>query len=149
MSRPRTALLANGEQLQRGAHWAGCWTTGYPDGTYVTRCADGFPQFPDVDVVRPGTRVTIRVLKSQRPKEVLIYAWRRVDRYGMVVGTAQELPYKRRRVRLADGIAWDFSFELSNNPRHYYLSVTGVWRDEEGGGTTQDASWAFRVRTSR
>lgn len=146
---PRTALLANGETLQRGRHWSGCWTTGFPDGTFVTGCGDGFPQFPRVDVLQPGTRVTIRILKSQRPKDISIYAWKRTDRYGLVAGNAQELSYKRRRVRLPDGVVWDFSFTLSDAPRHYYLSVTGVWRDQEGTGEMQDASYAFHVRTSR
>jgi hypothetical protein len=146
---PRTALLANGERLQRGVHWSGCWVRGEPDGTFVGGCADGFPHFPRVDVVQPGTPVTIRIFKSQRPRDLLIYAWKKVDRYGMVVGRPQELSYKRRRVRLDDRVAWDFSVLLSNAPRHYYLSVSGVWRDEEGARTTQDASWGFHVRTSR
>jgi hypothetical protein len=146
---PRTALLANGETLQRGRHWSGCWTTRFPDGTYATGCADGFPHFPKVDVVQTGTRVTIRILKSQRPKDLLIYAWKKTDRYGFVVGDPQELGYRRQRVRLSDGVAWDFSLTLSDSPRHYYLSVTGVWRDDEGTRQMQDASYAFHVRTSR
>ena len=100
-------------------------------------------------MVEPGTRVTIRILKSQRPRDLLIQAWKRTDRHGFVAGNAQELSYKRRRARLADGVAWDFSFTLSEAPRHYYLSVTGVWRDEEGTRVMQDASYAFHVRTSR
>ncbi|HEX2267061.1 MAG TPA: hypothetical protein VHI97_02505 [Actinomycetota bacterium] len=146
---PRTALLANGETLQRGRHWSGCWTTGFPDGTFVTGCGDGFPQFPKVDVVAPGTRVTIRILKSQRPRDLVIYAWKKTDRYGFVSGSPEELSYKRRRVRLPGGVAWDFSFATSDPRRHYYVSVTGVWRDEEGAEEMQDASYAFHVRTSR
>jgi hypothetical protein len=146
---PRTALLANGERLQRGVHWQGCWVRQEPDGTVVGGCADGFPHFPRVDVVQPGTQVTIRILKSKRPRELQIYAWKKTDRYGFVVGSPQELDYKRRRVRLPDGVAWDFSFVLSNAPRHYYLSLSGVWRDEEGTGEWQDASWGFHVRTAR
>jgi hypothetical protein len=146
---PRTELLANGESLQRGWHWSGCWIRRDPDGTFVGGCGDGFPQFPNVDVVKPGTRVTIRILKSRRPRDLSIYAWKKTDRYGSVVGNPQELDSKRRRVGLPDGVAWDFSFTLSDAPRHYYLGVTGVWRDEEGTRAMQDASWAFHVRTSR
>jgi hypothetical protein len=146
---PRTLLLANGQRLQSGVLWRGCWERREPDGTSVGWCADGFPHFPKVDVVRPGTRVTVRILKSHRPREVWIEAWKKVDQFGMVVGEPQELVYKRRRVRLPEGVAWDFSFTLSNAPRHYYLSVTGVWRDEEGLRTLQDASWGFHLRTSR
>ena len=115
----------------------------------MTGCGDGFPQFPKVDVVEPGTRVTIRILKSQRPRDLSIYAWKKTDRYGFLVGDPQEMSYKRRRVRLPDGVVWDFSFTLSDARRHYYLSVTGVWRDEEGTRMMQDASYAFHVRTSR
>lgn len=146
---PRTALIANGETLQRGKHWSGCWTTRFADGTYVTGCADGFPHFPRVDVVQPGTQVTIRIFKSQRPIDLRIDAWRKVDRYGFVVGDAEQLRYKRRRARLAAGVAWDFRFTVPEAGRHYYLSVTGVWRDEEGSSGLQDASWGFHVRTSR
>lgn len=146
---PQTVLLANGETLQRGRHWSGCWTTRFPDGTFATGCRDGFPQFPKVDVVEPATRVTIRILKSQRPADLLIEAWRKTDRYGFVTGTGENLTYKRRRVRLADGVAWDFSFTVLAPRRHYYLLVTGLWRDQEGASEMQDASWALHIQTSR
>jgi hypothetical protein len=145
---PRTALLANGDTLQRGRHWSGCWTTRFPDGTFATGCADGFPHFPKVDVLQPGTRVTIRILKSQRPRDLVIHTWKKTDRHGFVVGSPQEQSHKRQRIRLPDGVAWDLSFTLSDARRHYYLSVTGVWRDEEGARVMQDASYAFHVRTS-
>jgi hypothetical protein len=79
----------------------------------------------------------------------VIHAWKKIDRHGFVVGSPQEQSYKRQRIRLPDGVAWDFSFTLSDARRHYFVSVTGVWRDEEGTRVMQDASYAFHVRTSR
>ncbi|MDP8957087.1 MAG: hypothetical protein M3N24_09045 [Actinomycetota bacterium] len=99
--------------------------------------------------MQPRTEIRIRIFKRQRPRDVRIEAWKRVDRHGMVVGDVEELPYKRRKVRLSDGAAWDFTFTALDARRHYYVSVTGVWRDEEGSGELQDASWGFHVRTSR
>jgi hypothetical protein len=146
---PKTQLVVNGQTLQRGRLTSYCWISpGGSPGTYVQACADGPPNFPRGRAVDVGTRVTIRVLKEERPRELSIWSYSGLNRYGgPASATGEELRYKRRRVRMEGASAWDFSFVLSNTPRHYYLEVFGVWEDEDGAGD-QDASWDFHVRTS-
>ena len=145
---PRTVLRVDGETVQRGLLGTHCWTTRSGDG-YVTGCGDSVWSFPAAEYVDPGSRVTLRIAKAQRPQELTIYAWKRLDEHGQPAGRAIELRSRGRPVRLENRVVWEFSFTLTDAPRHYYLDVFGVWRDQEGARVSQDASWTFHIRTSR
>ncbi|HEX8099772.1 MAG TPA: hypothetical protein VF660_06180 [Actinomycetota bacterium] len=147
---PETELLANGATLQQGELSSYCWiAAGATPGTGVGTCADGVFSFPSARVVAPGTHVTLRILKAQKPRQLTISAWSKLNRHGVPVWkTGTDVRYKRHPVHLASGRAWDFTFVLADNPRHYYLEVFGVWRDVDAGGGDQDASWMFHLRTS-
>ena len=147
---PETELLVNGATLQQGELSSYCWIApGGAPGTAVGSCADGVYNFPSARVVAPGTRVTLRVFKDQKPRQLTISAWSKLNRHGVPVWkTGTEVRYKRRPVHLSSGRAWDFTFVLADNPRHYYFEVFGVWSDVDAGGGDQDASWFFHVRTA-
>lgn len=145
---PRALLRANSETLQRGMLGTHCWTTRSGDG-YVTGCGDSVWSFPAAEYVEPGSRVTLRIAKAQRPQELTVYAWKRLDEHGQPAGPAIQLRSTGKRVRLDTRVVWDFTFTLSDAPRHYYIDVFGVWRDQEGARASQDASWTFHIRTFR
>lgn len=147
---PEKPFLYKGEQkLQKGRPQASCWISPpKPNGTYFGECLDYATSYPDVDRVVAGSRLRIRVLKSQKPKTFRVAAWRRLDKNGIPVGRGRRLASSLTPV-VRDGktVAWDVFFRAKRPGRHYYVSASGVWDDAEIENEEQDASWNFHVKT--
>jgi hypothetical protein len=143
---PKTALMKGESQLQRGILGSYCWTSPGGEGL-VIECGDVFrPSFPPTDYVRAGRRLHIRILKAQEPVDFSLRAYG--GKAGHPTGTGEQLPVSLRPVQ-EDGttVAWDAFFEVDSPGRHYYMFASGRWKDEQGGGNLQDASWTFHIKT--
>jgi len=96
-----------------------------------------------------GSKLKVRILKTQRPDYVEITAYPALDEEGTPKGEGRLLRRSLERV-VRDGktVAWDSYFEVNHPDRDYYLVGEGHWKDREGcGGVDQYASWSFHVKT--
>ena len=140
-------------QLQVGYLRAYCWVyPPDPNGDILRMCGDQTPNWPEVDRVAAGSKLRVRVFKTQKPEaeSFKIVAFPRVDRWGYETGTSRELPVSLKPV-VEDGktVAWDAVFYVNRADRHYYLYAGGQWQDAVVGNAQppQDAWWNFHVKT--
>ncbi len=105
-------------------------------------------RFPEADSVAAGTKLRVRIFKSQRPDSFSVWAYRAVDENGEVTGEAQTLKRTLERV-VRDGktVAWDAVFTVNRPSRDYYIISGGLWQDTEGCDQAQFAYWSFHVKT--
>ncbi len=140
---PPNPILSAGRVRQRGRFLASCWSApGERPGEHVVTCADAFGGWPPAKRTRTGGRAQVLIRKSQRPDEISLRSWRRVDRRGSPVGRGRSVSF----ALVGRAGAWAARFRLPRRRGHYYLLVFGRWRDRDGSATHQDASWTFHLR---
>ena len=133
----RAILKQDGRTLQKGKQGSYCWPTGPGEFT----CADAVPSYPRVDRVAEGSKLRVRISESQKPRDLDLTAYRRVNANDVPVGDGQNLRYDWERVRRnGKTVAWEAVFRVGQPNRHYYLSAFGRWKKA-------DASWDFHVKT--
>jgi hypothetical protein len=146
---PKTVLKKGARELQEGlkvidSNWSHP-TTGNEcvdiNSVYVYR-------FPEQDRVAAGSKLRVRLLKSQKPDSFTVTAYPRLNSEGIPRGEARQLNTSLRGV-VQDGqtVAWDAIFFVNGSDRHYYLITEGHWHDRQGCGGDQWAHWSFHVRT--
>ncbi len=142
---PRAELVYKGEVIQQGVLTAFCWTTVPSPGQETHRCVDSPSTiYPEKVRLRPDSRVRIRIHKEQQPKAALLQTSKTAE------GNERRMPlFLQPVVRDGETVAWDVVFDVCHADRHYYLRVGGVWEDEEGGTSNQDAIWNFHIKTKR
>ena len=146
---PKTVLMKANQELQAGIkvmeyRWIYPSTgtiCAFQQATLVTR-------FRVADTVAAGSKLRVRIFKTQRPRSFDIVAYRRVNENEIPIGKGRALPVSLRRV-LQDGetVAWDAVFRTDRPNRDYYLISEGHWKDVEGCGGGQYAFWSFHVKT--
>jgi hypothetical protein len=140
---PKTHLMKGEQKLQRGILQSYCW---FSPGL---QCSDTFRlSYPNTDYVRADRKLHIRILKAQEPESFSLTAYRELGKFGHPKGTGEQLLVSLRPVQ-EDGttVAWDAFFEVDSPGRHYYLISGGRWKDEQGSGNMQGASWTFHIKT--
>ncbi len=146
---PNTVLMKGAKELQEGtkvveSSWD--WPSGNNECVNLNRRYS--TRFPETDSVGAGTKLRVRVFKSQRPDSFEIAAYRTVDENGAPSGQGRLLNSSLERV-IRDGntVAWDGVFSVNRPDRDYYLIAEGHWQDREGCGADQYAYWSFHVKT--
>jgi hypothetical protein len=143
---PRTALIEGDQSLQTGRKvWEYMWVTTARDDTCVLQQAIldfGFPR--STPTVEPGSKLALRINKSQRPRSLKVDE---VDENGEPGGTVD---VRLRPVTVAgETVAWDAIFRARRPDADYRLAVEGHWPDREDcGPADQFAYWTFHFRTN-
>ena len=147
---PQTYLKKGTMELQAGTRVAESnWVRPAGDGLCANENTSYRWRFPDTSRVAAGSKLKVRIFKTQRPDFFEITAYPALDEEGTPSGESRLLPRSLERV-VRDGktVAWDAYFEVNRADRHYYLVGEGHWKDREGcGGVDQYASWSFHVKT--
>jgi hypothetical protein len=146
---PKTVLMEGHQELQAGIKvYEFKWI--YPStGTICAfQYATLVTRFRAADTVVAGSKLRVRILKTQRPRSFDILAYKRVNENEIPIGKGRALPVTLRRV-LQEGetVAWDAVFRVDRPNRDYYLISEGHWKDVEGCGGDQYAYWSFHVQT--
>jgi hypothetical protein len=146
---PKTVLSIE-EQRQQGRLWSAVWQSGDANSC-VEQGIDGTPTFRRPLRVDEGSyRARLRFRKRHEPRRVSLRVYTEFDRFGVPQGRATRIPFELRRVP-PDGRtrAWVARFELSlseGEPR-LLIEAFARWRDVDGCGGPQAASWTFSLRT--
>jgi hypothetical protein len=147
---PKTVLMKEGRELQAGSltdeyQWSypspngkACWTD---EATIPFAFPRGLP------TVAVGSRLKVRVHKSQRPRSFTIAE---IDRDGQTrgeVGTRLRPVVRDQRT-----VAWDAVFTVDRPNTLYRLLGEGHWQDRDCTvadpiDPDQFARWSFRVKT--
>jgi len=151
---PKTVLMKGKQELQTGRKveeftWAYLSRSGIAcfvdEGTFPF----GFPN--EVASVAAGSKLKVRIHKSQKPTAFSITAYTRlkgtgepVEATGRLLDTSLE-----RVVRDGDTVAWDAVFNVERPDTDYYLLTEGHWQDRDCTSVVpeQFAHWSFHVRT--
>lgn len=142
---PRTTLLSRGV-AQEGRLGTRCWIYPVPGG-WVQECIDTIPDWPRAEPARAGAAASIVIEKAERPVDLAIQTWRRVDKFGFPRSQQHDLKFELRRRLYRGEPAWEAVFRLPRRPGHLYLSLFGIWEDTEvAPGEPQDARWFFHLR---
>ncbi len=145
---PNTVLKKGAKELQAGTRVVeSSWDR--PSGNLCENVNTIYStRFPETDRVAAGSKLRVRIFKSQRPDSFKIAAYRTVDENGAPSGEARLLKRSLERV-VRDGktVAWDAVFFVNRPGRDYYLISEGHWQDREGCGADQFAYWSFHVKT--
>jgi hypothetical protein len=149
---PKAVLMKGATVLQTGRTGSSCWTS-YEEGSgnWVGLCVDKIYTFPHAgDLLRAGTKMHIRLNKSQQPESFVITAYEGFDREQMgPIGEGRRLATNLRRVE-RDGktVGWDVFFRVNQPDRHYYLTTGGTWKRVPGTHISYgDGTWFFHVKT--
>jgi hypothetical protein len=146
---PETALMKGKQKLQEGRKvgWSD-WYASAGNGECVLAHADylfgfptvdGKPQIPSVDA---GSRLKIRIYKSQKPRPLNLAG---MDKYG---NASAEVSVSLKPVfRNEKRVAWDAVFRVDRPDTRYRLVSEGYWKDREGCGGEQHAFWSFQLKT--
>lgn len=145
---PKTFLVTSTEQrLQEGLLASNCWMQRRRD-RYVQHCADASWQFPPPTAVASGIfELRLLTLKDQRPRDVLLKAWRAIDKDQQPIGDGEEIEVEVRRKRLDNGSVAYLLRGTTYVVGDLYLWAFARWRDEEGSDFVQDAAWTYHVRS--
>jgi len=140
---PRANLHAGG--VAKTLHpWNYEWVRRSGPGECIAIAADGIPNFrPRADVRKhPGLRVVFR--KSQRPRRVQALASRHLADDGYLAN-APTLAVKLRRRDRGDHPVWVAAMHPTVRHR-LFVDISAHWRDVDGCGGDQNASWSFRLK---
>jgi hypothetical protein len=110
--------------------------------------ADGVATFRRRADVHLHSTPRIVFHKTQRPKEIAVYAARHLHRG--YLRHAKRLDVNLRKSDRSGHRVWIAKFRALVRDR-LFVDLTGYWRDTEGCGGPEDASWDFaltRVRPS-
>ncbi len=146
---PDTVLMKGTQELQAGTRVKeSSWDRRVGEDVCDNRKVFYSTRFAETDVVAAGSKLRVRVFKTQRPDSFVIGAYRAVDEEGAPTGEARMLNRTLERV-VVDGktVAWDAVFSVNRPSRDYYLITEGHWQDEGGCGADQYASWSFHLKT--
>jgi hypothetical protein len=149
---PRTVLMKGAKELQRGVKVVDSAWSYYVGGDYVTQTNVYAWGFPKEDRVAAGSKLRIRILKTQKPDTFNITAYPKAvlnNGYWEPSGEERLLRSSLKPV-VQDGqtVAWDAVFYVNRPDRDYYLVSEGHWQDVEGpSGDDQWAHWSFHVKT--
>jgi len=140
---PATGARIAGEK-QHGSLYSSSWTE--PLGGYcVTAAGDGpYPRKSALNLDRRRATAKIELRKAQRPDELVVSGWRRVDENGSPAGPGEQLRARLQRRGHGDERHWIARVKV-DLATPLYLDVFGRWRDRQGCETWQDASWAFHL----
>ena len=134
---------------QRGLLYSYEWVRPGGHGLCVAEAADGIRHWGHALRVGSGKHVARIVFANRtRPRSLAISGWRRLGSGGAPVGRPHHFDYELSPRRHAGRVkAWRarFSYRLRAG-HHLYFDVFGRWRDRQGCGGTQDASWTFHVK---
>lgn len=150
---PKVVAKRGSANVQRGKILASCWA--YPqeaDGSYIVGCHDYAWRFPQVDRVRVGQRIALRIRKQQVPEETSVHAWTEINaETNRPQGDATVIDHVLEPVLAKDGStrAWDVVVALPDRGRHYYLRLSTRWPDEEVPEEPQTAQWSFHLKARR
>ena len=146
---PNTLLMKGAKELQAGTRVVeSSWHQPSGPNECVNESVIYSTRFPETDRVAAGSKLRVRIFKSQRPDSFEIAAYRAVDENGEPSGEGRILNRSLERV-VRDGktVAWDAVFFVNRPGRDYYLISEGHWQDREGCGADQFAYWSFHVKT--
>ena len=146
---PTTTLMKRTTELQTGLKVVdSSWTAPAGNGEFVTQTASYTWRFPEVDRVAAGSKLGMRILKSQKPDTFSITAYPRIDQEGAPSGRGRLLQSSLKPL-VQDGrtVAWDVIFYVNRPERDYYLVSEGHWKDRQGSDSDQWAHWSFHVKT--
>jgi hypothetical protein len=142
-----TATIHGNSDFRRGRLFQWEWIYPADRGRCVTSAADGPLRFrgSPLAVGVGARRVNVKFHKRQRPKgNVDIASWSTVDPDGFPVGDPTYLPSKIFSRGAGAQRRWLARFTV-RAPKDAYLAVTARWRDRDGCGGTQSASWRFLI----
>jgi hypothetical protein len=69
-----------------------------------------------------------------------------VDGFGFPKGNGSEVQHMLLPTFSSGALAWEAVFRLPEKEGHYYLQAFGVWTDQEGSFSDQDALWSFHLK---
>ena len=125
---PPTVILHTGGHTQRGGLAWEEWTSG--DGQRcVTSSGDGTGTFPRPARLSPGGHGPRFVLfRRQRPSDIDVIAWHKLDGRGYPTGPSEVLPHTLhpRRDAVGNVTAWRVGFDV-DVPPPYYLHLYAAW----------------------
>ena len=146
--RPPTTKLWVADEGQRGRQGSYCWDRPSGPNECVGWCAEIIWSFPPPMVVGRGEHHVELVLRTRhRPRRLGIRSWTELGEYGMPDGAGEKVPYDLERERRTGRTVWIASMRVLVED-HLYLDASGVWRDCEGCGGSQDSSWTFHLSAS-
>ncbi|MDX6662518.1 MAG: hypothetical protein QOG09_620 [Solirubrobacterales bacterium] len=142
---PKTTLHVAGA-FQRGSLYQFDWIRRYSRSTCVDTVADGVLDFPPSMQTGPGPRsLVVKFHRRYRPKRhIRIASWSAVGTDGSPVGDPTYLSYSLSSRGEGRQRRWLARFDVTV-VTDVYLAVSARWRDHDGCGGTQGASWAFHV----
>lgn len=137
---PRTVLKSRGA-TQEGVRGDFCWGA---DGGQVGCTGPQDYDWPRAEEARAGRRARVRIRRNDRPDRLDLTYWRDVDDRGQPnEDEGAELGYRLVKREREGGAVWDVWFRLPAGNGHFYLDLTGRWRDNDDGG---EASYWFHLR---
>jgi hypothetical protein len=140
---PRAILHVSGEG-KRLHPWSFEWLSRSGPNECVGVAGDGVPNFRPRADVRVHSEPRVVFHKRQRPHDVRALASHRRSDDGDLAD-ARKLPV-RLRTRERDGHpVWVAIMEVTVRHR-LFVDVTAHWRDEDGCGVDQNASWDFGLK---
>jgi hypothetical protein len=139
---PRVRLISK-KAWQRGRLQSFCWVTGDP-GTGQA-CGAGPYRWPDRDRTPGGETAIVRIRKAQRPRNLRLTRWRKVDEKGSPVGGGNRVNHTLSTTRHNGKVVHEARFHLPDKPGHYYLEVYAMWPDVRSH-QRQDATWNLHLK---
>jgi len=141
---PRTRLYVGG-QVKRLTPWSFTWFRAADDSTCNGMTGDGIPTFlPSAEVDHRHARLGVVFQKQQRPRAVTALADDHLSRVGYLANGKRVDVHLQPRHRNGRRF-WAAVMRVTVHQRLFF-DVNARWRDEEGCGGREDASWDFRLR---
>ena len=140
-AQPPAVVLHEESTDQAGLLGSYCWSYSTGDGHGTGFCADSTWGWPPAEEAARGAQAVIVIHRAERPKQVQLTAWRRIDpESGQPLGPSSNVDFVLR-ARLRDGrrVAWGARFMVPRVPGQYFLSMFGRW-------APGDATYAFHLR---
>jgi hypothetical protein len=104
-------------------------------------CADATWSWPPAEEVAKGDQASIVIHRRERPGELDLSAWRKVDPdTGEPVGPSRNVRFTLHpRFRDGTRVAWTARITLPRAPGHLYLSMFAGW-------SPGDATYSFHLQ---
>ncbi len=139
-SGPPKTVFKSGSVRQEGTRGAFCW--GAEGGFTACTGVVGY-NWPRAKRVEAGSRARFRLKRNDRPDRLRLTYWRDVRRNGGPRGDGEQLAYVLVRREREGRDVWDARVVLPSDAGHFYLELSGKWRDQNDGGS---ASYWFHLR---